>query len=1276
MEIEVKQRNRRRKRAQRMQQQLKETHVNKANADESETEDVIHKKPPRPPNRRKKQKDLLKEPLCEEDIIEGFSILQFRSYEDLELVVKIAAKEGIKRLTEVERPKLEPKAHITNHILVHNNHNGLTLNHDPATSDDSGRASERLTGSSVVSVAPRERDADSSRDRLSDASSRCSSGKGYICDSEGEDDKGSDASSVIFPSAPSGRKHEFPGALPPSLPSLPHGPGSSPVPAPTPLNLPAPSPAPAQQPPHHPPQAIPSATVAPAVGEGAGLGGAAQPMGSAVQPQAATVKPEIAPAMPSAKVPQVPVSGQDIKPPTTISQTCAPPAAVAPQQPPLSSMPPATAPVPPPAAAPATHHHPSAALDPAAHAVGRTDSPAVATSANAAVAPTPGQYHHSYQPLYTPYAYTSNPPYPSSVPYPTPPPSSTTVAPSIPPQQTPPINTQSPAVTAVPLTVVSQHQPTVVPPVSMVSAATTHHQSMDHSPIVAKRPHSPPKVPMSPRGVDAVVRERESYSSVTSLSRSSVRTTTPVQSHPLAPSTAVSSSLTAPVPAVAQPSPLAKPWATPASVAAPTPTAPVASRLSPAPPRPTAAQPLHGTAYPPTGAPPLFAPPTLAAPVVSTASPLAPTAPTATNPNPFSAESLFQTNQADMLRRELDNRFLASQDRALGVAPPPYLRTEMHQHQHHHTHVHQHTTSLLPPPSASALFSSQMPLSPMDRLTRRTQSSFKDIPKIGSVDSPFYRQGLGVPGYPGYSPGLIGHPGLATGPGGPFVPPTHGMPFQPKSLSASDPTKPKIVKSGKWNAMHVRVAWEIYHHQQKSGDAKGTLSAISAKPGVPSTADILRAPSHLFSPGMHSRPPELGPYPPSLAHRSVGYDQPPHHPGSLFATSAGHLGKSPFSATSSMSPFTRYAGGPLGGSTTSPFSMSPFAPSRDAGHLGLSPLHHDPWRMQRTLPGFPPSVNPLPPSLPGLPPGPAPWTLKPDPVLEQREREAREREERERERLRREREERERREREEKQRRLEQQQQQERERERREKERREMERRENERREREREMLLHQQRLAAESAAKQTMSAPVIRERSPLRNGQPEMADIRVKEEPRPVVKEEDLLARTDHRYHPYLRHPSSLQPPPPSALDRSRMLTHPLPPHYAPPASHWPPTTMASDPFYRYGYNPLMETMRPLDDRAAAAASYYGAYNAAAAHHAQLRYAIDNSMRGHSSPHVQFNGVKRESVDQKLSDHFSSSRPKDPSMLHMRGGPGPPPPVHKMSGTPPSELHKKEESR
>ncbi|XP_017783213.1 PREDICTED: uncharacterized protein LOC108567328, partial [Nicrophorus vespilloides] len=99
--------------------------------------------------------------------------------------LKIASKENVRRLTDIERPKVEPKPHtITHHFSVNTPHGLTTMTQDPATSDDSGRASERLTGSSV---APR--DADSSRDRLSDASSRCSSGKGYICDSEGDDDK-------------------------------------------------------------------------------------------------------------------------------------------------------------------------------------------------------------------------------------------------------------------------------------------------------------------------------------------------------------------------------------------------------------------------------------------------------------------------------------------------------------------------------------------------------------------------------------------------------------------------------------------------------------------------------------------------------------------------------------------------------------------------------------------------------------------------------------------------------------------------------------------------------------------------------------------------------------------------------------------------------------------------------------------------------------------------------------------------------------------------------
>ncbi|KAJ9587350.1 hypothetical protein L9F63_019132, partial [Diploptera punctata] len=83
MENEVKQRNqrnRRRERAQRMQAQRE----SKAkDGDSAEDESPAREKPQRPPNRRKKSK----EPPFEEDIIDGFAILAFRTYEDLEVVI-------------------------------------------------------------------------------------------------------------------------------------------------------------------------------------------------------------------------------------------------------------------------------------------------------------------------------------------------------------------------------------------------------------------------------------------------------------------------------------------------------------------------------------------------------------------------------------------------------------------------------------------------------------------------------------------------------------------------------------------------------------------------------------------------------------------------------------------------------------------------------------------------------------------------------------------------------------------------------------------------------------------------------------------------------------------------------------------------------------------------------------------------------------------------------------------------------------------------------------
>lgn len=76
---ETKQRNRRRKRAQRMQA-IRDN--NKDDSGEEDEENIrIKEKPQRPPCRRKK----VREPLVEEDIIDGFAILAFKTYEDLEV---------------------------------------------------------------------------------------------------------------------------------------------------------------------------------------------------------------------------------------------------------------------------------------------------------------------------------------------------------------------------------------------------------------------------------------------------------------------------------------------------------------------------------------------------------------------------------------------------------------------------------------------------------------------------------------------------------------------------------------------------------------------------------------------------------------------------------------------------------------------------------------------------------------------------------------------------------------------------------------------------------------------------------------------------------------------------------------------------------------------------------------------------------------------------------------------------------------------------------------
>jgi len=56
-------------------------------------------------------------------------------------------------------------------------------------------------------------------------------------------------------------------------------------------------------------------------------------------------------------------------------------------------------------------------------------------------------------------------------------------------------------------------------------------------------------------------------------------------------------------------------------------------------------------------------------------------------------------------------------------------------------------------------------------------------------------------------------------------------------------------KPGKWNAVHVRIAWEIYQHQQKHIELQKGQEGKTMEP--------LRPPSHLFPGGSLHRPTDL-----------------------------------------------------------------------------------------------------------------------------------------------------------------------------------------------------------------------------------------------------------------------------------------------------------------------------------------------------------------------------------------------------------------------------------
>ncbi|XP_056129891.1 autism susceptibility gene 2 protein-like isoform X2 [Lampris incognitus] len=298
----------------------------------------------------------------------------------------------------------------------------------------------------------------------------------------------------------------------------------------------------------------------------------------------------------------------------------------------------------------------------------------------------------------------------------------------------------------------------------------------------------------------------------------------------------------------------------------------------------------------------------------------------------------------DLLRQELNNRFLVqSSERGRGpsaspLAPVSLLRAEFHQHQHmhQHQHTHQHTFTPFPASLPPAAILTPPTAPPMVRTQARNFDKY--TPKL---DNPFIRHSNFFPSYPPTMPGmppLLPHSGPFSSLQGAFQPKASNpidVASRPgavphtllqKDPRITDPFRSSVRKPGKWCAVHVQIAWQIYHHQQKMKQ----MQLDPHKLDMNGKLDLF------------SRPPAPGVFP--------GFPYPHDLARPLFSsTGSGHPTSSPYGAAphpSGFLPPSHLAGR---------CSNSVFGPKEGPGGLsGFGSPHHDTWnRLHRTPPSFP-----------------------------------------------------------------------------------------------------------------------------------------------------------------------------------------------------------------------------------------------------------------------------------------------------------------------------------
>ncbi|XP_027812182.1 fibrosin-1-like protein isoform X35 [Ovis aries] len=265
---------------------------------------------------------------------------------------------------------------------------------------------------------------------------------------------------------------------------------------------------------------------------------------------------------------------------------------------------------------------------------------------------------------------------------------------------------------------------------------------------------------------------------------------------------------------------------------------------------------------------------------------------------------------------------------------------------------------LLPPPWGPHVASGHHGLA-----CRNRECQFdKYTPKL---DSPYFRHSNFFPPFPPAVPGLpalLPHPGPFGSLQGAFQPKTSN-PLEltgrasavhtllQKAPGVSDPYRTAIRKPGKWCAVHVQIAWQIYHHQQKIKMQLephkldvGTKLDLFSRPPAPGVFAGFHYPQDLARPLFSSS---------GATHPAANPFGPSAHPGSFLPT--GHL-TDPFSRSSTfggLGSLGSNAFGGLGSHALTPSSGGIFAPKEGPTLHGL-PSPHEAWnRLHRAPPSFP-----------------------------------------------------------------------------------------------------------------------------------------------------------------------------------------------------------------------------------------------------------------------------------------------------------------------------------